>query len=38
LQKHLNDNNVDKVNEFLNETYSLLNQNYFDEQILKTIL
>lgn len=31
LQKYLEDNNVEKVNEFLHETYRLLNQNYFDE-------
>lgn len=32
LEKHLNDNNLEKVNEFLKESYRLLKQDYFTEQ------
>lgn len=31
LKKHLSDSNVEKVNEFLDDTYKLLKQNYFQE-------
>lgn len=33
LKKHLEDNNIEKVNGFLKDTYKMLNQNYFSEQV-----